>query len=691
MRGERLEREVPHSYFMIHRSRAAVTVGVIVGAVAFALRLYGLGSVLTVDEPQWIFRSHSFYRALEQGDLGGTFQGTHPGVVPMLLIGGGIRLQERMTGHALESPVVGGFRYAAKFPVALAVSAGLGLAALLVARLWGLWAGLGAGVLLALDPQLLGHAQLAHVDAVLSTLMLLSALSLALALHSGANRHLLLAGFWTGLAVLTKLPALVLLPVTAGMLLLHAWRQRGSLAAAVRPACLATLRWGAIAAGTFVLLWPSMWINALPNVRYAARDTRSAATLQPIGYAAESTTATRGFYLRALTSRMSPAMLFLAVGGLLLLWRTRNAERRGQALLFLSVFIGLLVLLSATGKRADRYALPLLPVIDVLAGIGLAALVNARSQFARAPRLLAVGIIAGLAIQAPLLAPYALAYTSPLRWREEPTQSGWGEGLEEAARILNTHPLTGELFVASWYPAVFREFFRGQTMSLSSRDDPRVSFVVLYRNMRGRGPDNPSTAILGEYANKRPGATIRVLGQEQAWIYQTDSLALFPATVGELVRASAAQRPGVGKEKTSARAVELGQFVVPEEEIWSGVRIAFATFSSRRNTGDVLVHIRDNPDGPDLRTVRLNTQTLEDGQWQVIAFPSLAAVKGKRHYVAVTSPTGVPGNAITVRYQPVDILPGSAVVLRQPLRTGEHREQFQHTGDLAVDLLYAAE
>lgn len=675
---------------MIHSSRAAVTVGVIVGAVAFALRLYGLGSVLTVDEPQWIFRSHSLYRALEQGDLGGTFQGTHPGVVPMLLIGGGIRLQERMTGHALESPVVDGFRYAAKFPVALTVSAGLGLAAMLVARLWGLWAGLGAGVLLALDPQLLGHAQLAHVDAVLSTLMLLSALSLALALHSGANRHLLLAGFWTGLAVLTKLPALVLFPVTAGMLLLHAWRQRGSLTAAVRPACLATLRWSAIAAGTFVLLWPSMWINALPNVRYAARDTRSAATFQPIGDAAESTTATRSFYLRALTSRTSPAILFLAVGGLLLLWRTRNAARRGQAILFLGVFIGLLVLLSATGKRADRYALPLLPVIDVLAGIGLAALVNVRDQFTRAPRLLAIGIIAGLAIQAPLLAPYALAYTSPLRWREEPTQSGWGEGLEEAARILNTHPLAGELFVASWYPAVFREFFRGQTMSLSSRDDPRVSFVVLYRNMRGRDPDSPSTAILEEYADEQPIATIRVLDQEQAWIYRTDSLALFPETVGELVRASAAQvRETTREESAPARAVEIGQLVIPEQEAWSGARIAFATFSSRRNTGDVLVHIRDHPDGPDLRTARLQAQTLEDGQWQVVPFLPLTGVQGKRHYVAVTSPEGAPGNAVTVRYQPVDILPGSAVVLRRPLRPDEHREQFQRDGDLAMELLYA--
>lgn len=661
--------------------------GVSVFVMALALRLYGLGDILTVDEPQWIFRSQSFYRALAVGDPGGTFQGTHPGVVPMLLIGGGIRLQELVTGQLIQSPHVNGFRYAAKLPIAVAVASGLGLAALLAARLWGLWTGFGVGALLALDPQLLGHAQLAHVDAVVSTLMLLSVLSLALAHRTGKNRHILLAGFWAGLAVLTKLPALVLLPVAAGLFLLLAWRERGSLTGAAWPAALFTLRWSAAAAGTFVLLWPSMWSNALPNARYVVRDTRSVVALDVIGDASANAVTARIFYLRALIARTPPVILALALGGILLLWRTKDTERRTEVVLLVSTIVGLLLLLSFSGKRADRYVLPVLPLIDVLAGIAFATLMRWNYRATRVPRLLAIGIAAGLTVQALLLAPTALAYRSPLSWREEPTQSGWGEGLEHAAEIINQHPLARDLFVATWYPSVFQEFFRGQTMSLSSRDDPRVSFVVLYRNMRGRGPDSPATGVLEEYASRRPMTTIHVLGQEQAWIYQTDSSALFPAIVGELVHAPDVSSGDAGKD----RAVEIGQFVYPDHGRWSGVRVAFATYSSRRNTGHVIVHVRDDPDGEDLRAVRLDVQSLKDSHWQTVQFPALTVVKGKRYYVAVTSPNSVPGHAVTIRYQPVNILPGNAVVIRRPLRSGEHRAQFQRDGDLALDLLYTIE
>ncbi|MDP3685322.1 MAG: glycosyltransferase family 39 protein, partial [bacterium] len=596
-----------------------------------------------------------------------------PGVVPMLLIGTGIELRERLTGERLESPTVGSFRTAAKLPIAITVSLGIGVAALLVARLWGARNGLGVGTLLALNPFFVGHSQLAHVDALLAILILLSVLAILWYVRSGARRILVLSGFLGGLALLTKLPAVLLIPLTAGVLLLFPY----SRTRCFRDAAI----WVGVVTATFLLLWPSMWLNVLPNARYAVRDVQSVVTTSHFGESAEVITRDVRFYVRALLARTTPVIIPLAIAGVFLLFRA--APRRREALSFLFLFGGFFLLVNLVEKRADRYLLPVLLVLDVFAGVGLAALVRQ----GRPGKVLAAVTIGALALLVLRLQPYALAYVSPFSPEEEPTQTGWGEGLEQAATLLNARPLASELHVASWYPAVFREFFRGKTMSLSSRDDPRVDYVVTYRNMRGRPPDAIPTAVLEEFAKQEPAAVIRVAGIEMAWIYDKDSVDGFPKHVGELVRDGA---PGRGTGNAST-VTEVGQMITADADGLSGIRLVFATFSSRKNTGELLLHVRETPDGADLRTVRVDIDQLEDNHWKEIRFDPLRDSKEKQYYITLTSPTGEPGNAVTVRYQPKDILPGHLIILRQPLRPGEQRETFSRVGDLAYSLLYEKE
>lgn len=648
-----------------------VTAGI--ALLALLIRLPGLGAILTADESQWVFRSQSFFTALATGDPGGTFQGTHPGVVPMLLIGSGIELRERLTGEQLESPTVGSFRTAAKLPIAVAVSLGIGAAAFLAARLWGVRNGLGVGTLLALNPFFVGHSQLAHVDALLAILMLLSVLAILWYVRSGARRILVLSGFLGGLALLTKLPAVLLIPLTAGGLLLFPYSHiRWFRDVAI---------WVGAATATFLLLWPSMWLNIFPNARYAVRDVQSAVTASHFGESADVITRDARFYLRALLARTTPVIFPLAAAGALAFLRT--AERRREAAVLLFFLGGFFLLVNLAEKHADRYLLPALLVLDVLAGVSLSDLVRR----GRLGSVLAVLTIGGLAILTLHLRPYALAYVSPFSPQEEPTQAGWGEGLERAAALLNAHPLASELQVSSWYPAVFREFFRGTTMSVSSRDDPRVDYVVTYRNMRGRPPDAIPTAVLAEFAQRTPAAVIRVAGVEMAWVYAKDSVDRFPKHVGEIVRAGAPEH-GTGNAPTT---IEVGQTVTAEKDEFSGVRLVFATFSSRKNTGELLLHVRETPDGTDLRTVRVDISQLEDNGWKEVGFDPLRDSKGKQYYIALTSPTGEPGNAVTVRYQPKDILPGHLMILHQPLRLGEQRKTFSRKGDLAYSLIYEKE
>lgn len=651
-----------------------VAIALVIGALALGVRLYGLGDILTADEPRWMLRARDHTRALTHGDLGGTFQGTHPGVVPMFLMGGGIHALELARGSEMEDHEIAIFRLAAKLPVAVATAALIAGSAVVLASLWGRMAGLAAGVLLALDPYLLGHSQLAHVDALLSLLLLAALLVLLRFLTTRQTATLLLSGTLAGLALLTKLPAAVAL--IAGS---------ATLAVVVRPwpaKLRALAAWLLTASWVFVLLWPSMWLNALPNARYAARDTLQVSTTTHGGAeATESYAAGAAFVAQALARRASPAVILLALGSLLALF----GRRRGWPNLDLTMLFGtvgiFLIVLASTGKQADRYLLPVLPILDAVGGLALARFFIS----ARWGHPLTATVLAALVLQALLLSPYAVAYMNPLLAKTEHTQSGWGEGLERAALLLNKHPLGDELSVASWYPDVFGAFFQGRTFSLSSRMDRRVAYVVLYRNMRGRSPDAPATDILAEYAEREPVARVSVLGAEAAWIYATGTPALFSAHVGELVAPDAP-----ASTKGTPTAIEAGQFIPVAEDYFSGVRLAFATFSSRSNTADVVVSVRENPDGPDLRTVRLASAALRDGEWTDARFPPIPQSRGRAYYLAVTSPTGRPGNAVTVRYQRRDIAPGSLVILRRPLGEGESRSAYRREGDLAYELLYAA-
>ena len=134
------------------------------------------------------------------------------------------------------------------------------------------------GLLLALDPFLAGHSGLFHVDGLSATFATLALLALACSCGTGflscaPRKHririLCYSGVLTGLAILTKTPTLVLLPVTGLALLWAVLRERRDLTGLGRPvrSVAATylargLLWAAGAVLTIVLLYPALWSDA---------------------------------------------------------------------------------------------------------------------------------------------------------------------------------------------------------------------------------------------------------------------------------------------------------------------------------------------------------------------------------------------------------------------------------------------
>jgi hypothetical protein len=179
-------------------------------------------------------------------------------------------------------------------------------------------------------------------------------------------------------------------------------------------------------------------------------------------------------------------------------------------------------------------------------------------------------------------------------------------------------------------------------MSLSSREDYRAQYVVVYRNMGGRGPDEQATVVLSEVRDKTPVHVVAIRGVPYAWVYETDNVGNYLKTAGEILAGG-----------------EVGQVVHPSGASMSAIDIGFATFNGRHNTADVIFHVRRSLEvGEDLRTVRVKASDIRDNKWHRFEFPSLAVKAGEEFFVSITSPNAAAGNAVTVRYTEADIAPG---------------------------------
>ena len=117
----------------------------------------------------------------------------------------------------------------------------------------------------------------------------------------------------------------------------------------------------------------------------------------------------------------------------------------------------------------------------------------------------------------------------------EVMQIGWGEGLDAAARYLNTKPDAHEMEVLAWYPdGVFSYFFDGETHPIYMDFDtnqlvqswPTYDYIVLYVHQWQRGL--PNQPFLDLFSRFEPEHIIRINGIDYAYIYAVDNTALSP-------------------------------------------------------------------------------------------------------------------------------------------------------------------
>uniref|UniRef100_A0A7C1FQH6 Glycosyltransferase RgtA/B/C/D-like domain-containing protein n=1 Tax=Caldilinea aerophila TaxID=133453 RepID=A0A7C1FQH6_9CHLR len=256
----------------------------------------------------------------------------------------------------------------------------------LAQRWWGAHSGLIAALMMALNPFAISFAPTLFTDPLMTMAWLL-------ALYAATQGRSLWAGFWSGIAIMTKQQGVLLTP----LVLLVLWEAKHSGARSglpwqvfLRCAAVETVRWliGLLLVVAPVLCWDSLrWSVAPSPWDLGARNAAG------LGLAAPELWLSRLLawakllrYLLGATWTWMPGAAILCLAALPLIQR-RPPLRRMPAVLLAMWGAGFLLLHVVSAVQVwDRYLLPLTPVVALLAGFGTGALLEKRALNAERDR-----------------------------------------------------------------------------------------------------------------------------------------------------------------------------------------------------------------------------------------------------------------------------------------------------------------
>jgi hypothetical protein len=541
-------------------------------ALALGLRLIGLGGAVTEDEDQWIGRSGVFARALARGEWGRTYLTGHPGVTVMWLTTSTLGLDRASalatrTGQDVTTlpdflPALQVARVTFAVVQALLVVA----TALMVGRPLGHPVGLLAGLLLAAEPFWAGVGPIVGMDGLLSGLLTVSLLALMLALRSEAGRGERLAwaalsGLTFGLAFLSKTTALLAGPMVPILVGVAAWQSRtGSpslwkrtgVRAAWQGLASVVAVWGTLAVLTIWLVWPAAWTSPLTTVtnalNFSAELGRTPHRPGNVFFGQPLEDPGPAFYPVALALRHGPGT---TVGLLLLLAFGAPAAWRQPTWTLLGFVALLLALLTLSPKKVDRYLLPTLPMLGILAAVGwyeAARRLGRLSQRDPSPspspllrpppplprtgegdrgrgipgaRAIFVVALLALALQIwPLVVAgrFPLAAYNPLfggsSMAERAIPIGWGDGLDVAGDRLRELAGGQAVVTAIWAPLRVNFGAHAPGPVVSQAQIGEADFYVDYVHARQRHL-TPRQVV-----DREPDAVVTVNGIDYARVYR---------------------------------------------------------------------------------------------------------------------------------------------------------------------------
>ncbi|MDX8549508.1 phospholipid carrier-dependent glycosyltransferase [Methanospirillum sp. J.3.6.1-F.2.7.3] len=510
-------------------------------------RSLDLGTGLIFDEQYWLERSPAFFDAVLAQEWGQTRFSGHPGVTTMWLSG--------LSIFFFKIPEMGfpEFLTISRLPIVSVTSLGILVSYYLLIKIFDRKTAFLSCILMALDPFFIAHSRFIHLDAMTTTWMMLAVLSFFVYLHQSSKLYIVFTGIFTGLAVLTKLPALFLLMYIPLALLLwsllNSQRNGESLLNALiskeiwfeitKNASLVIL----IASIIYFLLFPVMWVNPGTEILKSISGVKSA-IYNPhdnggffLGKANDGNNGPL-FYPIIILMRSTPFTIIFFFTGVIYLFsrlRYKLENRRDIFILLSGIFCLLFTLQMGLSLKAfDRYILPIFPFICIIASYGFWNVITTIWQLLRLsgsqkrmkklynykiiiPSLILVCAIVQLCQIIPI-APYYNSYYNPICGGSHLAQKtlliGWGEGNDIAAKYLNQKPNAQNLTVGVQYPG-FSQYFIGKSVPISQDADYYIFYISMIQRER-------NLDIWERYKEKDPEKIIRLNGINYVWIYRSN-------------------------------------------------------------------------------------------------------------------------------------------------------------------------
>ncbi len=521
-----------------------------------APRLASISAFATIDEHEWLVSSLNFSHALARRDFRATYRWEHPGVTTMWVGAAAYLLQcpECLDTTEVQSQDYEAYlvQYETTARVILTISRTLMVLIetsilLIVYRisqhLLGTEIALVGTIFIALDPFVIAHTQLLHLDGLLSTLLLLTLLAFIRYLDSRRVAHLVLSGVAAGLVWLTKSVGIFIVPAIIAVALADAAKAHRH-GPKLRQHLISLLAWGLIAGVVFAILWPAMWVAPVETVnrmKDAALSYAEQGHESPVFFQGRIHSDGRlggSFYPLSYLWRSSPVVLLGL--GLALASRLSGQWRPGPAAG--STHTGLLIFallymaqLSLGYKKFDRYLLPIHLPMMLVSAYGWEWLVSHLSKSVSARRRyhrhILVLVVIGLHASSLVWSfPYHLTYYNPLlgglRGATNAMTVGWGEGLDRAAAYLAEKPDADKLRVASWYSPCFSYFFPGDTLNIDNATDLSMEhvdfllsadYLIIYVHQWQRGIPR---SLIERIQSQQPEHIIHIRGVPYVHIYR---------------------------------------------------------------------------------------------------------------------------------------------------------------------------
>lgn len=480
------------------------------------VRLVSIDSTMQTDEADWLGGAANVYTGVAHGDLSTTYQLPHPGATTlwtgvlayMTDIPRYPSLRDTPVPYHRVDIVLRDLGYS---PLELLVTARVyklllqtllyAAALILLGRLAGPGLMTVTGLLITLDPFTVGYDRLLHIDGLVSIASFSAIIAIASASSRSSNKLWSLAGFLSAIAWLTRFTAgvlaiVALLAILVPIVFAYTRADRDSRQALLKRG-LSSARWYTLSAGvTSMVLWPTLIVDPSGTFHQMWTYVSNAVTTGhelPTFYNGNIVHGDpgAGFYFDAVFWRLTPIVLLgLCVFIVLLAARTRRmiVECNLPLLLCSSGFIVFyFALMDAGAKKFDRYILPVMLPLCLIAAMGLVSLARLIGERAKTSqkKVAITTVLCGIVLFAQLGAflpnyKYGVDFYNPLRGgitsAEDKMQVGAGEGLDLVADYILDQPGGSRATILSQTNQVTLLYFMPETaimLNSGLRNDAR--------------------------------------------------------------------------------------------------------------------------------------------------------------------------------------------------------------------------